>query len=142
MAGASGLPASPCVPDESAPVPARPSPGIWQKVELPDTYCGNGSPYKFFVNYSISSNDLVIAFEPGGACWDYASCAGDGGLRGAANPNGIPDDHMTSLKWEMLPLHRRAPTNPLDDWNLVLVPYCTGTRTSGASSNGRRRISA
>jgi hypothetical protein len=121
----------PCTPDDSAPAPERTLAGVWQKVELPDTFCGNGSQYKFFVNYSNSSNNLIISFEPGGACWDYASCAGDGGLRGAANPDGIPDDHMTSLKWEMLPLHRRDPTNPLSDWNMVFVPYCTGDLHTG-----------
>ncbi len=124
-------PVEPCSADESAAVPERTLPGLWQKVELPGLLCGNGSPYKFFVNYSTSSNNLIISFEPGGACWDYASCAGDGGLRGAANPDGIPDDHMTSLKWEMLPLHRRDPTNPLSDWNMIFVPYCTGDLHTG-----------
>jgi hypothetical protein len=124
----------PCQPDHSAAVPERTLPGIWQKVELPDTFCGNGTPYKFFVNYSDSSNNLIVSFEPGGACWDYASCAGDGGLRGAANPDGIPDNHMSSLKWELLPLHRRDATNPLADWNMIFVPYCTGDLHIG---NGR-----
>jgi hypothetical protein len=119
------------VPDASAEVPKRTLAGVWQKVELPDTFCGNGSQYKFFVNYSNTSNNLLISFEPGGACWDYGSCSGDGGLRGAANPDGIPDNHMTSLKWEMLPLHRRDPSNPLSDWNMVFVPYCTGDLHTG-----------
>jgi hypothetical protein len=130
-AGDSSEPSGPCVPDHSAAVPKRSLAGIWQKVELPDTFCGNGSPYKFFVNYSNDSNNLIVSFEPGGACWDYASCAGDGGLRGAANPDGIPDNHMSSLKWEMLPLHRRDPTNPLSKWNMIFVPYCTGDLHTG-----------
>jgi hypothetical protein len=119
------------VPDESAPVPTRSLPGLWQKVELPGTVCGNGSQYKFFVNYSDKSNNVIVNLEPGGACWDYGSCAGDGGLRGAANPNGIPDDHMTKLKWEFLPPHRRDATNPLADWNMVFLPYCTGDLHTG-----------
>jgi hypothetical protein len=123
-------PVEPCAADESAPVPDRTLPGIWQKIEPPDTFCGNGTPYKFFVNYSTSSNNVMITFEPGGACWDYASCAGDGGLRGAANPDGISDDHML-LKWDTLPFHRRDSTNPLEDWNIVFVPYCTGDLHTG-----------
>jgi hypothetical protein len=130
-AGGGTDPEGPCEPDTSGEVPARTLAGIWQKVELPDTFCGNGSPFKFFVNYSNDSNNLLISFEPGGACWDYASCAGDGGLRGAANPEGIPDNHMSSLKWEMLPLHRRDPTNPLSNWNMIFVPYCTGDLHTG-----------
>src|SRR5262245_43016501 len=66
--------------------------GPWAKVELPDTQCSDGSQYKFFVSRSQLSDDLLVIFEPGGACWDYASCSG--GLRGAANPSGIPDNHM------------------------------------------------
>jgi hypothetical protein len=128
--GGSGSP-GPCAPDESAGVPDRTLPGIWQKVELPGTLCGNDSQYKFFVNYSTSSNNLIVNLEPGGACWDYGSCAGDGGLRGAANPDGIPDNHMTQLKWEFLPLHRRDSANPLRDWNMVFVPYCTGDLHTG-----------
>jgi hypothetical protein len=130
-AGEGTEPSGPCVPDDSREVTPRTLPGVWQKVELPDTFCGNGTPYKFFVNYSNDSNNLIISFEPGGACWDYESCAGDGGLRGAANPEGIPDSHMSSLKWEMLPLHRRDSTNPLADWNMVFVPYCTGDLHTG-----------
>ena len=97
-----------CAPDESAPVPANrcttdstntalPQCGTWLKVEIPGTVCSDGSQYKFFVNYSNKSNDLEVNFEPGGACWDYDSCSGAGGVRGAANPHGIPDDHMTQL---------------------------------------------
>jgi hypothetical protein len=124
-------PVPPCVPDESAPVPERTLPGLWQKIELPGTVCGNGSQYKFFVNYSSTSNNLMVNLEPGGACWDYGSCAGDGGLRGAANPDGIGDNHMSMLKWEFLPLNRRDSTNPIGDWNMVFLPYCTGDLHTG-----------
>jgi hypothetical protein len=99
------------------------------KIEVPGTVCGDGSQYKFFVNYSASSNNLAVSFEPGGACWDYASCAGVGGVRGAANPHGIPDDHMS--KYQYLNLLRRSDDNPVSKYNLVFVPYCTGDIHSG-----------
>jgi len=129
---------APCTPDESAPVPperctsdptntALPPCGSWQKVELPGTQCGNGSQYKFFVNYSNKSNNLVLMFEPGGACWDFESCAGK--LRGAANPNGIADGHME--KYQYLNLLRRDAQNPVQDWNMVFVSYCTGDVHTG-----------
>jgi len=133
-------PVAPCTPDESAPVPAtrcttdasdttRPQCNSWIKVEVPGTVCGDGSQYKFFVNYSSSSNNLIVSFEPGGACWDYASCAGVGGIRGAANPHGIPDDHMS--RYQYLNLLRRTDANPAMDYNMVFVPYCTGDIHSG-----------
>jgi hypothetical protein len=133
-------PVAPCKPDESAPVPTdrcttnaadatRPQCDTWIKVELPGTVCGNGSQYKFFVNYSSSSNNLVVAFEPGGACWDYPSCAGVGGIRGAANPRGIPDDHMS--RYQYLNFLRRTDVNPAGQYNMVFVPYCTGDTHAG-----------
>ncbi len=122
-----------CLPDESGPVPERPSYGNWRKIELPDTFCSNGSQYKFFVNYSKSSNNLLIMFEPGGACWDYPSCSGESGILGAANPDGIPDTHM--LMWDMAyPLFGGIadPNSVAKNWNKVFFPYCTGDIFSGS----------
>jgi hypothetical protein len=59
----------------------------WERVELPGTYCGNGSQYKFFMRRTSSPN-LLFFFEGGGACWDYDTCSGRAGVLGAANPNG------------------------------------------------------
>jgi hypothetical protein len=134
-----GVSAEPCAPDESAPVPAercstdpsisaRPPCQQWMKIELPGVQCGNASQYKFFVNYSEKSNNVVLVFEGGGACWDFESCSG--GVRGAANANGIPDTHME--KTQYLNLLRRDDQNPLKDWNMVFVPYCTGDLHSGS----------
>ncbi len=145
-----------CVPDESAPVPAdrcipdapdgsaTPACNTWQKVVVPGAVCSDGSPYKIFVNYSNTSNDLVVSFEPGGACWDYESCSGAGGIRGAANPNGIPDDHMATYQY--LNLLRRTDDNPVKDYNMVFVSYCTGDVHTGnkvatyTSSDGKKSI--
>src|SRR5690349_5330030 len=73
--------------------PERDSYGTWEMIAPEGAVCGNGSPYKFFVNYAEATDDLVIVFEPGGACWDYPSCTGADGIRGAANVDGLPDDH-------------------------------------------------
>lgn len=113
--------------------PARDQYDTWLKVEPPGVVCGDGSQYKLFVNYSDKSDNLVVVFEPGGACWDYDSCAGRNGIRGAANPHGLPDDH-----WELAPfispfLSRFDDTNPSREWNMVYVPYCTGDVHTGAN---------
>lgn len=114
--------------------PARDQYDTWLKVEPPGIVCGDGSQYKMFVNFSDKSDNLVVVFEPGGACWDYDSCAGRNGIRGAANPHGLPDDH-----WELAPfispfLSRFDDTNPSRDWNMVYVPYCTGDVHTGAKT--------
>ncbi|MEZ4286688.1 MAG: pectin acetylesterase-family hydrolase [Polyangiales bacterium] len=71
---------------------------------------------KYFVNFADptnnpNANNLVIYFEPGGACWDYESCTQDRGIRGAANTECIrdpsvdeciPDSHVA--QWLKLPI--------------------------------------
>ncbi|MCH8499406.1 MAG: pectinacetylesterase family protein [Marinobacter sp.] len=119
------------------------SPGnyyAWQTIQLsPQTgaVCGDGSPYKFFVNRVPNTSNTVLYFEGGGACWDYESCSGQSGIRGARNPNGIPDDYMSLLNPGaslaspfVVRLHpwSRVKTQ---SWNMVYVPYCTGDIYSG-----------
>jgi hypothetical protein len=133
--------AEPCTPNESAAVakrcspdgsdPALPECGKWIKKEIPGAVCGDGSQYKFFVNYSNTSNNVVVAFEPGGACWDYESCSGAGGVRGAANPNGIKDNHMERYQYLNLLQKGEDAKNPVKDYNMVFVSYCTGDVHSG-----------
>ncbi len=133
VAGAGGSAAGkPCVPKpaataseyctEDASDPSLPACESWVKVEPEGAVCGDGSQYKFFVNFTKRSDNLLIMFEPGGACWDYESCTG--GLRGAANPMGIADDHLS--EYQYLNLLRRTDDNPARDFNLVWVSYCTG----------------
>lgn len=102
----------------------------WLKREPAGAVCSDGSQYKFFVNFSETSNKLLIYLEPGGACWDYETCSGSTAL-GAANPDGIPDSHMD--KWGTLsPLLRRdVADSQTKDWNLVFIPYCTGDVHTG-----------
>ena len=53
----------------------------WEAVELPASSgaaCGDGSPYRFFVNKTPFSTKTVVVFEGGGACWDQNACAGKG----------------------------------------------------------------
>jgi hypothetical protein len=107
----------------------------WEMVSLPNTYCGNGSNYKFFLRRTSSQN-LLVFFEGGGACWDYDTCSGRAGVLGAANPNGIADDHMqqTGQKYVSPIVNGNDPGIPLRartnlvtrDWDIVYMPYCTG----------------
>jgi len=127
-----GLAATACSDEsDTVEVPPRPSYGVWEKIEPEGAVCGNGSQYKFFVNYSATSNNLVVAFEPGGACWDYESCSGKGGVRGAANVDGIPDDHAELARFMVPFFQREYDDTPTPEWNFVYVPYCTGDVHTG-----------
>ena len=116
----------------------------WQKIDVdPATgaICGNGSPYKFFVYRVPDTSNTIFYFEGGGACWDYESCSGQTGIRGARNPNGIPDNYVQNinlLDFQNAQNLGTAGVSPLiythhpynqfktGEWNIVYVPYCTG----------------
>lgn len=103
----------------------------WLLVRLPGAVCGNNSEYKIFVNYHEGAKDLLVMLEPGGACWDFETCAGKVPL-GAAHPNGVPDDLMFDpVTKNLSPLIRRDVEGPTKDWNLVFIPYCTGDVHTG-----------
>ena len=115
----------------------------WEMVELPaatGAACGDGSPYRFFVNRTPLSKSLVAVFEGGGACWDQNACLGIGDLS-AANPNGIPPDYMQHLN-NMAARGLVTPFSSRNDpfqkvqtqsWNIVYLPYCTGDVHSGSA---------
>ena len=120
-------------------VPAQAGWFQWDMVELPaasGAACGDGSPYRFFVNRTPLSSDLVIVFEGGGACWDQRACEGQGRLA-AANPNGIPPDYMQSASTAfglVTPFNARNSPEPVrtQGWNMVFLPYCTGDTHTGS----------
>jgi hypothetical protein len=111
----------------------------WQTIQLhPATgaVCGNGSPYKFFVNRAPNTSNMLIYMEGGGACWEFENCTG-GSLLGARNPNGIPDDYMSLANPQaslaspfIFRLHPWS-RSKVQDWTLVYVPYCTGDIYAG-----------
>ena len=128
----------------------------WETVELPASSgasCGNGTPYRFFVNRTPFTSKTVVIFEGGGACWDQNACLGKGNgalglsILSASNPNGVPADYMTNLGnlfnggmsglalgGLITPFAMR--NHPLQSvqtqsWNIVYAPYCTGDVHAG-----------
>src|SRR5262245_14684176 len=82
-----------CSDEDQILNPPRDAYRTWEMIAPEGAVCGNDSQFKFFVNYSDKTDDLVVVFESGGACWDYEECPGQNGIRGAANPNGLTDYH-------------------------------------------------
>jgi hypothetical protein len=111
----------------------------WDMVELaPESgaACGDGSPYRFFVNRTPLNHNLTLVYEGGGACWDQKACLGEGRL-GASNPNGIPPNYMQTVDVAfglVTPFNARNSPQAVStqDWNMVFLPYCTGDVHSGS----------
>ncbi|MEY4766037.1 MAG: hypothetical protein RI907_2710 [Pseudomonadota bacterium] len=148
LAALSGGAATAATADNVGPAPTRYM--TWEAIELPvstGASCGNGSPYRFFVNRSLhlaGKANTAVVFEGGGACWEQNACSGfgKGGLLSATNPNGIPANYMASRAGLgalglTSPIYTR--NQPLQkvqtqNWNLVYLPYCTGDVHSGSKT--------
>lgn len=151
----------------ATPIP-RENEGNWTLVVLNDVIpgdeqftCGNGDPYKFFVQFNTGATDLTVALEPGGACWDYESCNYQAGVLNPVRLEAVPDDLMINIDYKpwaaMYPHFGRIDNSvPTNKYNHVFFPYCTGdaftgdtvkTYTKGENSitvnhHGRRNLEA
>ena len=115
----------------------------WEMVELPASSgasCGNGTPYRFFVNRTPFTSKTVVMYEGGGACWEKGSCENTGGAQLAAvNPDGIPTNYMSDWNRQAhlgLVTPFTARVHPLQSvqtqsWNIVYLTYCTGDVHTG-----------
>ena len=126
----------------------------WDKVELPaasGASCGNGTPYKFFVNRTPFTTKTIVIMEGGGACFDQNACLWKGSFFGGSNSNGIADNYMTSLVSSLkntsgspfapinqgalglTPFASRTSSSKVQtqSWNIVYMPQCTGDVYSG-----------
>jgi hypothetical protein len=90
-----------------------------------------------------TADGLVVLFNGGGACWNAATCSKPRLAGDRAFFSGKDDqDAVGVYKAELLPgdgparmtglLDRANPQNPVRDWSLLIVPYCTGDVPSGS----------
>lgn len=100
------------------PLPTKPL--EWVEVPFPDAKCRDGSTARVEVNASPGSDDLVIFLEGGGSCWNSIACGGN-----PANIQPLGVSHATGV------FDRGNSANPVKDWNMVYVPYCTGDVHAG-----------
>ena len=140
----------------------------WETVTAPASSgagCGNGTPYRFFVNRTPFSSKTIVIYEGGGACFGQQTCRaqlldrGDpkNGVLVATDPNGISENYMTAIFSNMpntsgslvgipnlalagLVSPFAARLSPLgrvqtQKWNIVYAPYCTGDVHVGNKTN-------
>ena len=97
----------------------------WERVEAPaDCMCADGAPWAYFVR-EANPEKVVFLLDGGGACFSAETCAPGAGQYkeaigydgGFSEANGIFD--------------LDNPDNPLADYTMVFVPYCTGDVHAG-----------
>lgn len=96
-------------------------------------YPGTDASYAFWARKGKLRN-LVVYFEGGGACWNDLTCSfpGDGSglgdgfytpaIAAGASPAGL--DGIFNLERD---------DNPVKDWDMVYVPYCTADLHAGSA---------
>jgi hypothetical protein len=106
----------------------------WHSVKLGgETRCGDGSEYYIFARRGKSEN-LIIHFSGGGACWDDTTCSAPATLTNVIL-GGMPRDLKTFYAANIpiiFPVmlsgifNAKDEANPFKDWNVVFIPYTTG----------------
>lgn len=119
--------------DDAEPLPSfdELEPGMWtQLVPGGDAICMYDTEYSFFVRPAEEPTDkLLVYFQGGGACWDGFTC---GAIGQFASNFDVTDDEMAVYTEGMFDFDN--PANPVADYNIVFVPYCSGDVHIGSSS--------
>lgn len=119
--------AIPASAQEGSPVFGDLLAGEWEQIPVEGAQCLYGDDYSFFVRPADEPTDkLMIYFQGGGACWDALTCSSIG---------------QFASQYDVAPMEAAAYTqgyfdfdnedNPVSDYNVVFLPYCTGDLYTG-----------
>ncbi|MET0340134.1 MAG: pectin acetylesterase-family hydrolase [Polyangiales bacterium] len=128
-------------PPSTAPTSGAPAPsngkafGEWTYHEVEGAVCRDGSPAGYYIRRG-TGKDLMIFLNGGGVCYDDFFC----GINPANVNSSLPGETLIAAVLDiganaLLPqrqvppdagIFRKDPRNPVADWNMVYVPYCTG----------------
>jgi hypothetical protein len=96
----------------------------WSSIEPGGrTVCSDGSPYRFHAKPGARDR-LVIFFNGGGACWSAETCDPQAKrVRPIYVPSVAPPFNQPGVSGIF---DDARADNPLRDWSMVVVTYCTG----------------
>jgi hypothetical protein len=133
---------------DAAPIDTTPIPSTslqdktWQWVPIQGSMCRDGSATGIGISANSASKNLMIYLEGGGACFNATTCGTNPSSYGASNFANFGTGEGTGGI-----LNRSDTANPMADWNMVYVPFCTGDVHAGnkldatvAGVNGKQQF--
>jgi hypothetical protein len=116
--------------------------GDFTYYEVDGAICRDGSPAGYYLRKGTSKN-LVIFLNGGGVCFDDFFC----GINPSNVDQSLPGEDLfgatlDQISGALLPVRqtppdegilKHDPTNPVTDWSMVFVPYCTGDVYAGTT---------
>src|SRR5579871_1694864 len=97
----------------------------WEEFPLDTGICARGTPYSFFV-HPANPDKLMIYFQGGGACWDADTCKVGGPFQDKID-QGTVNGYLGMF-------NLNNPLNPVADYSIVFVSYCTGDIFTGSKT--------
>ena len=103
----------------------------WTEIAPAGATCWDGSPWHFWYRAG-AADKLAIWFEGGGACWNDALCGVEGrpAFDARASTRPLPADGLFDAS---------RTNNPLRDYSILALPYCTGDVHVGRRTVDYRR---
>jgi hypothetical protein len=102
--------------------------GQWTFLDVEGSMCRDGSATGIGVRLQEDADDLMIYLEGGGACFNGVTCQSNPSSFSEANFNA----RVAGLNGGIF---NTRDDNPVGDWNMVYVPYCTGDGHGGSVPN-------
>jgi hypothetical protein len=107
---------------------------------IPDSKCRDGSTAGYFIKEGAPSKNLMIFLDGGGGvCFDSFLC----GIAPQNVNESVDGETAITLVKKQTPqkppvegIFKNDTRNPVHDWNMVYVPYCTGDVHAGTKKNG------
>jgi hypothetical protein len=124
-AAGSDAPSESKPPFEATGMPLMAPENTWTWIEFDDTTCRAGGKAGISVNLNSASKNVAIYLEGGGACFDAQTCGSN------------PDSVGQQMPGNAGIFARSRDENPIKDWNMIYVPYCTGDVHTGTKDDGQ-----
>jgi hypothetical protein len=128
----------------TAPLPPGKAYGDWTWVDVAGAKCRDGSPAGYYWRRGKEAQ-LLMFMNGGGACADPFFC----GLNPKNVNEDLPSQSLIDATGNVLlgadknrqvppdeGIFKRDPRNPVGNWNMIYMPYCTGDIFAGSKPDG------